>query len=268
MQQPGFLLPGHPLCWRHLLVVSFTLVLSVTPAPGFPAEAAQFTPKTAKELIDYMEDLYRGNASETEIVMQIEKPQYQRELQLIAWSMGREKSLIRIASPRKEKGISTLKRDSEIWNYFPKIDKVIKVAPSMMMGSWMGSDFTNDDLVKESTLTEDYRLELAESEDKYTVTLIPHEMTVTVWSKIEYTINKALMIPEQQIYYDEKMNRIRILNFLDPKDYNGRLLPSVLEMTPLNKPGNLTRIVYKSILFDPPGVTDETFSLRELKQRF
>ncbi|HKI75236.1 MAG TPA: outer membrane lipoprotein-sorting protein, partial [Pseudomonadales bacterium] len=107
----------------------------------------------AKALIDKMEEMYRGDASKAMITMAIETPQYQRTLEMEAKSIGTRQSFIRILSPKKDRGIATLKLDKEMWNYLPKINKVIKIPPSMMMGSWMGSDFTNDDLVKETTLT-------------------------------------------------------------------------------------------------------------------
>ena len=109
-------------------------------------------------------------------------------------AMGNEQSFIRILTPKKDRGISTLKLDSEMWNYFPKINKVIKVPPSMMMGSWMGSDFTNDDLVKETTLTDEYDLSLTTTQNQYTITLEPREKTVTVWGKIEYVVDSLSLI--------------------------------------------------------------------------
>ena len=155
-----------------------------------------------------------------------------------------------------------------MWNYLPKIDKVIKVPPSLMMGSWMGSDFTNDDLVKQTTLTEEYNLELAETDDTYIINLTPRAQTVTVWGRIEYTISKADRIPLNQGFYDDKGDLIRSLVFKDPKMFQGRLIPSVMEMIPLNKEGHKTVIVYDALDFSPSGVNDSIFSLRNLRKRF
>ena len=135
----------------------------------------------AKALIDDMEALYRGDISKALITMQVVTPQYQRSMEMESMNQGRDNAFIRILSPKKDRGIATLKLDQEMWNYFPKINKVIKVPPSMMMGSWMGSDFTNDDLVKQTTLTEEYDLALVETVDHYTITLTPQGQTVTVW---------------------------------------------------------------------------------------
>jgi len=145
---------------------------------------------------------------------------------------------------------------------------VIKVPPSMMMGSWMGSDFTNDDLVKETQLIDSYKLRLIERDDQYEVTLIPKEQTVTVWDKIVYTISKDPLLPLSQAFFDGDGEKVRELTFHEPKQYYGVLMPSILEMRPLNKEGHLTRIIYDDIKFNVPDITKDTFSLRNLKSRF
>ena len=220
------------------------------------------------KLIDDMEELYRGDASKAEITMRVETPHYKRSMKMESINLGTEKAFIRILSPKKERGVSTLKIDKEMWNYLPKINKVIKVPPSLMMGSWMGSDFTNDDLVKQTTLTEEYNLELAETDDTYIINLTPRAQTVTVWGRIEYTISRADRIPLSQGFYDDKGDLIRSLVFKDPKMFQGRLIPSVMEMIPLNKEGHKTVIVYDALDFSPSGVNDSIFSLRNLRKRF
>ena len=189
----------------------------------------------ARSIIDEMEQLYRGDSSDATITMEVETPQYQRTLKMTGQSLGKELAFFRILSPKKDRGVATLKRDEEMWNYFPKINKVIKVPPSMMMGSWMGSDFTNDDLVKETQLIDAYHLSMTEDEAMYRVTLTPKEQTVTVWGKIDYVISKDPLLPVSQAFYDEDGEKIRELTFLEPREYEGKLMPSILEMTPLNK---------------------------------
>ncbi len=222
----------------------------------------------AREIIGKMEQLYRGDSSDATITMKVETPHYQRTLTMTGQSLGKELAFFRILSPKKDRGVATLKRNQEMWNYFPKINKVIKVPPSMMMGSWMGSDFTNDDLVKETQLIDAYHLTLEETDTEYFVTLTPKEQTVTVWGKIEYVISKSPLLPLAQYFYDDDGVKIRQLSFLEPKVYDGRLMPSILEMTPLNKEGHRTLITYETIKFNVPGISDNTFSMRNLKSRF
>jgi outer membrane lipoprotein-sorting protein len=254
----------HVLRGLLTLVVTFALIY-----PAMAEDSATSGEEArARQVIDEMEQLYRGQSSRSTITMKVQTPQYQRLLKMEGQSLGQDFAFFRFLSPKKDRGIATLKRHQEMWNYFPKINKVIKVPPSMMMGSWMGSDFTNDDLVKETTLIDAYHLVLVETEDQYHVTLTPREQTVTVWGKIEYIVNKSPLIPVTEIFYDDDGTRIRRLEFREPREFDGRLMPSVMEMIPLRKEGHSTLIIYDDLVFDPPEVNQQTFSLRNLKSRF
>lgn len=232
------------------------------------AAASEESEQRAIQLIDQMEEIYRGDASIATLTMTIETPEYQRSLTLESKNKGTENSLIRILEPARDRGITTLKLGEEMWNYFPKINKVIKVPPSMMMGSWMGSDFTNDDLVQQTKLTDEYSLSLEETADRYNITLIPKQNTVTVWGRIDYLIDKQMMLPVGQRYYDDKGVTIRELTFSEPRDYGGILLPSRLTMVPLNKKGHKTTVSYDALEFNSGDVTDDDFTLRNLKSQF
>ena len=258
-------------------IVTLMLPLMVTLVAAFPAQAADVNANEennssnearAIKLIDEMEALYRGDASKATITMRVETPHYQRSMKMESSNLGTDKAFIRILSPKKDRGISTLKIDEEMWNYLPKINKVIKVPPSLMMGSWMGSDFTNDDLVKQTTLTEEYKLTMTETQDRYVINLTPREQTVTVWGRIEYIVSKADLIPIEQGFYDDRGDLIRSLVFKSPKMFQGHLLPSELEMIPLNKEGHKTVVVYEELDFSPTDVDESVFSLRNLRKRF
>ena len=223
---------------------------------------------SAIEIIDQMEALYQGESSSATMTMIVETPQYQRTMEMQSSSMGTENSFIRILSPRKDRGFASLKLDMEMWNYLPKINKVIKVPPSMMMGSWMGSDFTNDDLVKQTTLTEEYFLTLEETDELYTIVLIPKEETVTIWGKIDYIVNKQYMVPVGQNFYDDRGELVRKLEFSELKEFSGKLIPSRLEMIPMNKEGHKTIVIYDNLQFNPPEVDESIFTLRNLRSRF
>ena len=229
---------------------------------------ADTTDKAPRDIIDEMEQLYRGVSSDSKLTMVVETPQYKRTMQMTGQSMGKELGFFRILSPKKDRGIATLKRDVEMWNYFPKINKVIKVPPSMMMGAWMGSDFTNDDLVKETQLIDAYDISMIETDSEYQFSLVPNEQTVTVWGKIEYVVSKSPLLPVSQAFFDEDGEKIRVMTFTEPKELGGRLMPTVLEMRPLNKEGHRTLVIYEDIVFDPPGITEKSFSMRNLKARF
>ena len=160
--------------------------------------------KSPESIIDEVEKLYQGNSSRVKITMKIVTEDYERSLSLQGITVGDDLANFRILSPKKDRGVATLMRFKEMWNFLPKIDRVIKVPPSMMMSSWMGSDFTNDDLVKQTHLSEEYDLTLSEKEDSYIITLIPRVSTVTVWGKIQYHILKEHLIPTKQIFYESR----------------------------------------------------------------
>ena len=243
--------------WSALLLVILTGPLWASPGEQIDAEA----------LIDRMEELYRGAASRAELTMQIETPNYSRTMNMTSVSRGDTHSFIRILTPRKDRGIATLRIDGDMWNYFPKINKVIKVPPSMMTSGWMGSDFNNDDLVKQTKLTDEYNLTVTESANDYTIVLAPKSETVTVWGQIDYVVSKDPLLPLRQSFYDERGRMIRRMTFSDVQDFDGRQLPSKMVMETLNKPGHHTVITYDSLSFDST-INDDVFTLRQLKRRF
>jgi outer membrane lipoprotein-sorting protein len=240
---------------------------------GWLAAAAVWAAEPAPDvaaIVAKLDRLYRADTSYAEMEMQIVNPNYQRTLTLNIWSEGMKKTFIRVLSPVKDRGIATLRLDREMWNYFPKIDKVMKVPPSMMMGSWMGSDFTNDDLVKETSLLDDYDAKLITPPGAepayYYIELIPKQQTASVWGKIIAVIHKQDYLPVRDEYYDEKGVQMRRIEFKDIRELGGRRIPAVMELTVLNKPGNKTVIRYLKANFNQ-GVPADTFTLRNLQKR-
>ncbi len=240
------------------------LLFALLAAPPVLAEESA----SAKSIIDRIENLYRGNASGTRFAMTIVTPRYERKLEMTSVSMGTEHVLIRILSPKKDRGVSTLKQDEEMWNFFPKVNQVFKVPPSMMMSSWMGSDFTNDDLVRDTPLTEAYDLELQDRESSYLITLTPRESTVTVWGKIEYVVDRDSVLPVTQTYFDDRGNKIRVMSFSEITKFGEHTVPAVIELNPVGKPDHKTTIRFQELALDPEDVDENLFSLRDLKKRF
>ena len=246
--------------WSRI-VIAMALAMHVALAA---AEPPRF--ESGPALIDYLDQLYQGQSSEAQMVMEIKTPDYERRLVFKGMTQGDDYAYFQILEPKKDRGIASLMRGEEMWNFLPKINRVVKVPPSMMMNSWMGSDFTNDDLVKQSTLTDLYSVDLEEKEETYLVTLLPKEATVTVWGKITFEVTKDPLLPKTQTYFDEKGDAIRVLRFSDIKQFGERLLPSKMEMTSLRKPGHQTVITYDTLALDV-DVPSETFTLQYLRRR-
>lgn len=218
-------------------------------------------------LVRDVEQQYHGTSSHARTTMQVRTEHWERTLEMEAWSLGRDYFLVRILEPAKERGVATLKRDREVWNYLPKVDRTIKVPPSMMGGSWMGSHITNDDLVKASHVDEDYSFRLLDEGPRHwLIECLPKPEAAVVWGKIVYRLGKAPRVPEQIDYYDEEQQRVREIRFDDVQKLGDRTVPLRLTVTPLDKPGEQTVLHYRDLAFGVP-LDQGFFNLRSLQQR-
>ncbi len=203
--------------------------------------------------------------------MEVITEHWSRSVTMELWSLGTDYSLVRVTAPAKEAGTATLKAEQDIWNYLPKVDRTIKVPASMMSGSWMGSHFTNDDLVKESRLIEDYEIETSFEGDcdgalVWEFKLTPKPEAAIVWGYIEYRIRKKDYMPIWARYYDEDGELARTLEFGDFRNMGGRLVPAKMDMHPADKPGERTTMLYDNLEFDI-DLERSFFSLQTLKRR-
>jgi len=220
-----------------------------------------------RAIVEKLDNLYRSNSSYAEMEMQIVTPHWERTLALKAWSKGKDRAFILITSPQKEEGTATLRIGNEMWNYLPNTNKAMKIPPSMMSSSWMGSDFTNDDLVKEISLRDDYDYRIITPADAKTgliyIEFIPRKEVPIVWSRIVTTIRAEDYLPVRDEYYDEKGKLMRILKFDDIRLAGGKKIPATIELIPQNKESQRTIIKYKNVQFDI-NISDDTFTLRNL----
>lgn len=225
---------------------------------------------TAREIIKKSDEKMRGESSRGEMKMTIIRPTWTREMSMKVWSLGDDYSLILVTAPARDKGTAFLKRDKEIWNWQPTIDRVIKLPPSMMMQSWLGSDFTNDDLIRESSILEDYEHRLLGSEvidgrDCYQIEMIPKEEAAVVWGKVIVWIDKVEFIQLKTEFYDEDDYLVNTMLGKKIKDLGGKQLASVLEVIPADEEGHLTRIEYVSLVFDE-SIQESFFSVQNMKR--
>ncbi len=222
-----------------------------------------------EEIIKRSEDTLRGDTSYARLAMTVQTPRWTRSMEMESWSKGTEKSFIVITAPKKDAGITFLRIKSEMWQYVPRIEKVIKIPPSMMLQSWMGSDFTNDDMVRESSMADDYDKKLTgQTASAWSITLIPRPDAPVVWGKIVLEIDKKNYLPAKLQYYDEDMILIREFLYEDVKTINGRPVPMLWKIIPKteDKQGHTTIIEVRDIWFDRP-INESLFSTRSLKQR-
>jgi len=248
------------------LLLFFVLTLMVSgPVPAQTADVER-----ARAILRKIDDLWRSTSSTARLKMVVNTRHYTRTLVLDSWSKGNDKSLVRIVAPLKEKGTASLKNGSSLYTYLPKTDRIIRLTSGMMMGSWMGSHFTNDDLVKESRLSDDYNPlitfeGLRDGKEVIDFTLIPKPNAPVVWGKIVTTVRSQDFLPLVSLYYDEDMALARTLYFTDIREMGGRKLPLVLRMVPADKKDEYTELTYETINFGM-RLDDSFFSLLQLQR--
>jgi outer membrane lipoprotein-sorting protein len=251
---------AHWLRWQGLFA-AILLLLSPMSAQAMEVD----------ELIRHIDRLWRGDTSHATMSMTVKTRHYERTMTMEAWSRGKDYSLVVIREPVKDRGIATLKVKENIWNYLPKINRVTKVPSSMMSGSWMGSHFTNDDLVKESTFEDDYDSRISFEGERdgrkvYELTSLPKPDAAVVWGKVVMLVDRHTLAPLNALYYDEEGVLVRTMTFDELQVIDGRPIPMRLSLQPEDKPNESTVIVYHAIEFGVP-LKPSFFSLQSLKQR-
>jgi hypothetical protein len=241
------------------------LAAVVVVALARPAPAA-----TAREILDRVDDLFRGRAANGRASMTVTTEHWSRTLALEFWSEGKEKSLIRILAPQKEKDTATLKVGNDIWNYLPKVKRVIKLPSTAMAASWMGSHFTNDDLVKESRMADDYTYATTFEGERdgrriVEITCLPRPEAAVVWGKVVVVVRADDLLPLEVHFFDEDLHPARTITYGEIRSLGGRTLPATLTVVPTDKPAESTVVRYEEIAYDVP-LDPDTFSLRTLQR--
>lgn len=224
----------------------------------------------ARAIVQKADALMRGSASYAELTMTVVKPSWERTMAMKVWSLEPEYSLVCITEPARDRGTVTLKRGPEVWNWLPAVQKVIKIPPSMMLQPWMGSDFTNDDLVRASSIVRDYTHTLlgtdtCDGTECYRVQLSPRPGAGVVWGKVLMWISARGFLELRTDYFDEDGTLVKTFRGSRIRAFGDRTLPSHWEMIPAGGGGNRTVIDYAVLRFDvrlAPGF----FSLQNMSR--
>jgi hypothetical protein len=224
-------------------------------------------PPDVEALLQRLDDLYRSKSSVARIELQVTRPRSTRTLRVKAWTRGEENVLVVIEAPPREAGTATLRVGENLWNHLPRIARTIRVPPSMMLGSWMGTDFTNDDLVKESSLRKDFTARIERRNDApagWWLALTVKPGVVGRWARIEVLVSDD-DLPVEERHYDRKGRLARTMRFDEVGVLGGRKLPTHVVLTPTDEPGQKTEMRYLEAQFDLP-LPDDVFSLSRLEQ--
>lgn len=235
-----------------------------------PEVAAQSPNATA--IIRRTEQELRAKTEQGTVSMTVRTPDWQRTLEMEYWGVNPDKAFIRVTAPAKEAGTATLRLESNMWNYLPSVERIIKIPPSLMLQSWMGSDFTNDDLVRESSLVKDYDHKLAgeptqEGDPCYRIVSTPKPNAPVVWGHLVLLVRREDSLPRREEYYDEKGVLQKVLTFEDFRRVEDRVYPMRWKMDSITKPGHETVLLYRTLKFDHP-IPGSVFTQENLKQPF
>ncbi|MCR9773387.1 outer membrane lipoprotein-sorting protein [Vibrio harveyi] len=236
------------LCWS----ISFTAVA-----------------ESAFDIVQKSDQAMRGDSSYTESTMEIIRPDWTRSMTMKSWTKGTDLSLVLVTAPAKDKGSASLKRQREMWNWVPSIERVIKIAPSMLSQSWMGSDFTNDDLINQSSIVVDYQHQLKgedvfDDDKVWVIDAVAKPDAPVVWSKVTLWISKSTYLQRKVEFYDEFDERVNVMTTYDVEELGGRKLATRMEMQPLDKPDNKTVLITHQAQFDF-DIDDSFFSQQQMK---
>ncbi|EHK7405242.1 outer membrane lipoprotein-sorting protein [Vibrio parahaemolyticus] len=225
--------------------------------------------ESAFDIVQKSDQGMRGKSSYSEATMEIVRPDWTRSMTMKSWTKGTELSLVLVTAPAKDKGSASLKRHREMWNWVPSIERVIKIAPSMLSQSWMGSDFTNDDLINQSSIVVDYQHALLgndsfEGDKVWVIEATAKPDAPVVWNKVTLWISQSTYLQRKVEFYDEFDERVNVLTTYDVKELGGRKIATRMEMKPVDKPGNKTIFTTHQAQFDF-DINDDFFSQQQMK---
>lgn len=234
------------------------------------ALSASTQAQDATEIVRKANEKMQGESSQVEMKMQIIRPSWERNVSMKAWSKDQDYSLILITAPARDEGSAYLKRKNEIWNWQPSINRTIKMPPSMMSQSWMGSDFSNNDLVREASIVVDYTHTLlgdstVSGYESYKIEMIPKPEAPVVWGKVITFISKDEYLQLRAEFYDEDNELIRLMKGSEVKEMDDRLVPTRMEMIPVDEEGNKTVIIYEEMEFNI-DISQNFFSIQNMKR--
>ncbi|EHR0226802.1 outer membrane lipoprotein-sorting protein [Vibrio parahaemolyticus] len=225
--------------------------------------------ESAFDIVQKSDQAMRGKSSYSEATMEIVRPDWTRSMTMKSWTKGTELSLVLVTAPAKDKGSASLKRHREMWNWVPSIERVIKIAPSMLSQSWMGSDFTNDDLINQSSIVVDYQHALLgndsfEGDKVWVIEATAKPDAPVVWNKVTLWISQSTYLQRKVEFYDEFDERVNVLTTYDVRELGGRKIATRMEMKPVDKPGNKTIFTTHQAQFDF-DINDDFFSQQQMK---
>ncbi len=248
---------------------SFSHFLSYVFISLFTLPVSLFASPDPTDIVRRADQKMRGESAIIEMTLTVTRRDWSREMRIQSWSQGDDKSLVVIRAPARDRGTAFLRDGREVWNWVPSVERVIKLPPSMMSQNWMGTDFTNEDFVREASVVRDYEHAL-DGEDVilgrpcWRIVLTPKPDAPVVWGKVVAWVDKADDLQLKTEFYDEDEELVNTLVATEIGTLGGRTFPVAVEMIPADKPGQKTAMRYLTAEFDV-SIPARTFTLRHLE---
>jgi len=251
--------------WRSKIGLFFAVVAGLLASFVSGVTLAE----TAADIVDKSDKQMRGESSYSVATMKIIRPDWTRTMSMKSWTKGQALSLVLVTAPAKDKGSASLKRQKEMWSWIPSIERVIKIAPSMLSQSWMGSDFTNDDLINQSSIVVDYehtllKEEVIDGDNTWVIDAIAKPDAPVVWSKVRLWISKLTYLQRRVEFIDEFDELVNTMETFDVKELGGRNIATRMTMTPADKPDQRTELITHEAQFNFE-IGDDFFSQQQMK---
>ncbi len=250
------------------LPLSMALALFALAALGGGGAAAQAGAPDVDALSDRLDTMWTSSASIARIELTVARPTGTRTLRMRVWTHGNQRALVVVEAPERERGTATLRRDRSLWTYLPRVARTMRIPPSMMLSSWMGSDFTNDDLTQSAQYRSDFVGTVVGRSDApagWLIRYVAREGVVGLWRRVEFVVNDDATLPLVARYFDRRDRVARVMTFDEVRPVDGRTIPTRLVLQPTDHPDQHTELHYLDIDFDA-SVPESTFSLTELER--
>ena len=222
--------------------------------------------QTAEQIIQKVDKNMRGKNLYTQMKMSITSQGHTRSMVMRIWAEGNKKSFVKTIYPPRDRGITFLSLDNQMWQYIPKIERIIKIPPSMMLQKWMGSDITNDDIARRSSIVDDYDAKILQTQGNIvTIELLPKEDAAVVWGKIISHIDTSNYTNTKDVFYDEEGIEVRTFTYENVKKYGDYFLPTYWKITPSDKKDGFTEITIEDVKYDTK-ISQQYFNKSALKR--
>ncbi|MBD3239590.1 MAG: outer membrane lipoprotein-sorting protein [Chitinivibrionales bacterium] len=252
--------------FRPFVLAAMCVLAAIGESVTQPAD----TSLTGEEIVRRADKVMRGESSRSELTMTIVRPNWRRSISMKNWTKGNRYSLVFITAPPREEGQAFLKRGVEMWHWVPSISRMIKIPPSMMSQSWMGSDFTNEDLLRESSIVTDYThtllgIDTVDGREAYKIRSIPRPDAPVVWSKVLLWIDTDNFTQIRTEDYDEDSTLVNVMTFSEVREMDGREIPTRMVMVPQDEPEHKTILEIEDMEFNV-DVDDSFFSQSNMRR--